>query len=582
MPNFNLTQNWVGYLQRSYEQIKQSVIAKLIVNNPEITDHTESNILILIVDIFAGIAEMLNLYIDRMAQEAFMGTAQRLSSVIKLAELVDYRPKASIPASVNLIFSTFTVSTGDPYSTLIQLIVPAGTQVKSTGNVYFVTTEDGVIPVGKSQVQIPALQYVATLGEYLGTADGTASQTLPMPDGYAHGSLRVLNFIDTITLVDSFGLSLYTDSHCVVSMGYDGLLYVTFGDNIQGSIPAYIGSPFYIDYWKTSGAKGNLPPNTITSIVSSLTSLPAGISWAVNNPGYAANGSDPETIEIVRKLAPRSIRTIYRAVTAQDYEDLALLSPGVGLAKARYCCGECVKIYIGPTTKGIASGYLLTSTQNYLKTKVMLGRCVKVLPAGITRIWIKIKVQPKYGVTQIVAQNSFATTIDDKLGYLSSKINKTINKSDIIAAIDNDPNMDYVDLLEMWAEPYARPVDITTTLNWVPAILTGSLVRNAWKLVYDSTLSQFNVYLNLILIGVAPVGTTFADIYGIMTFTINFGTYLNGNTWEFITYPTNSNITIDDNTIPIVDVSFLSDPYTGFYDLTILNSNTTESCNALC
>lgn len=581
MPNFNLTQNWVGYLQRSYEQIKQSIITKLIANNPEITDHTESNILILIVDIFAGIAEMLNLYIDRMAQEAFIGTAQRFSSVIKLAELVDYRPKASIPASVDLTFTT-TTGGGPIYNNLVQVVIPAGTQIKSTGGLYFVTTEDGIIPIGQSQVQIPALQYIAITGEIIGIADGTASQVVPLPDGYTQGSLVIINGPDTINLIETLGLAMGTDLVCVVKMGYDGLLYVQFGDGVQGAIPSSPTFPFYATYWKTEGVKGNIPPNTITFPVSVLPTLPSGKVWKVTNLNYASNGVDPETIEEVRLSAPRSIRTIYRAVTAQDYEDLALLIPGVGLAKARYCCGECVKIYLGPKSKGIASGYLLTSAYLYLCTKVMLGRCVKVFPAGITRVWLKLSIQPKYGITSEVAQSSFATTMDDKLGYLSSKINKQIHKSDIIAAIDNDPNIDYVDLIEMWAEPFARPSNTPTYLNWVPVILIGSVLRKPWKLIYDGTLSQFNIYLNNVLIGVIPTGIPFGDIYGIMTFTINPGPYLSGDTWEFITYPYNQNIDIDDNTIPLVDVSFVAYPYTGFYDLSIINSNTTESCNALC
>ena len=46
------------------------------------------------------------------------------------------------------------------------------------------------------------------------------------------------------------------------------------------------------------------------------------------------------------------------------------------------------------------------------------------------------------------------------------------------------------------------------------------------------------------------------DPNGIIVFTITgvVGDYTNGDSWEFTTYPYNSNIELDDNTIPIMDI----------------------------
>ena len=49
-----LTQNWVGYLDRSYEQIKRSCLKRLGTIAPEISDHSESNPFIIILPMFSG------------------------------------------------------------------------------------------------------------------------------------------------------------------------------------------------------------------------------------------------------------------------------------------------------------------------------------------------------------------------------------------------------------------------------------------------------------------------------------------------------------------------------------------------
>jgi hypothetical protein len=69
-----------------------------------------------------------------------------------------------------------------------------------------------------------------------------------------------------------------------------------------------------------------------------------------------------------------------------------------------------------------------------------------------------------------------------------------------------------------------------------------------------------------------------------MEFTINPATYINGDTWEFTTYPYGQNIVIDDNTIPIIDVDLITNPAypTGFYNLDVIKDTTTANCNPPC
>ena len=106
----NITNPWLNPYQRSYHQIKQQLITGLTSitdrnGNQLITDVSEGNILIILLSMFAAIAEVLHYYIDTKAREFFLGTARRYTSVQALGNLVGYYPKAAIAATVDLVLT---------------------------------------------------------------------------------------------------------------------------------------------------------------------------------------------------------------------------------------------------------------------------------------------------------------------------------------------------------------------------------------------------------------------------------------------------------------------------------------------
>ncbi len=183
---------WVGYLERSYASIKASVLTKLKTIAPEITDYSESNILVVIVSIFSGIAEMLNYYIDAMAREMFISTARKWDSVVKLTTLINYRIKASISASVDLEFTSVD-SNGDPVSLALgnSITIPINTVVTNSQGVSFLTTRAGVIPQGQFRTLIPSRQQSIVAKFNKTTSNGQANQQIALPTTYDDGTLYV-------------------------------------------------------------------------------------------------------------------------------------------------------------------------------------------------------------------------------------------------------------------------------------------------------------------------------------------------------------------------------------------------------
>jgi hypothetical protein len=104
---------------------------------------------------------------------------------------------------------------------------------------------------------------------------------------------------------------------------------VRFGDGANGLIPPCGADNLRLRYRTGGGSGGNRPAGTVTGM---LTTLPyvAGVT----NPLPAAGGADAETPQAVLERGPRLIRHRDRAVTREDFEDLALsASPGVARAR---------------------------------------------------------------------------------------------------------------------------------------------------------------------------------------------------------------------------------------------------------
>jgi hypothetical protein len=122
-------------------------------------------------------------------------------------------------------------------------------------------------------------------------------------------------------------LSSHFDSkEFVVEVENDGSAYLRFGDGTFGERPVP-GTDFHARYRVGNGVTGNIGPDSLHHLGSDdpavVSDLSNPVVTAVSNPLPASGGLDPETIEAVRQRAPYAFRVQNRAVTEQDYGDMA-------------------------------------------------------------------------------------------------------------------------------------------------------------------------------------------------------------------------------------------------------------------
>lgn len=548
-----LENQWVGYLDRSYKNIKNSLLKRLGATVPEVTDHSESNILVVIVSMFSGITEMLNYYIDNMAQEAFISTARKYSSMVKLTRLIDYRVKAGIPASVDI---TLTFVDPIPYKTgVTQFTIPGGTEFTTANGIKYITLEDTIVK-DNPIVKIPLSQKTFSDNILLGTTSGAIDQKFSLGEDYVHDSIILTIGGEVWERKDTLGRSGPTDKHYIVEVSEDRKAYVVFGDNINGKIP--VGNQqVYADYYTTKGSAGNVNANTITGYTFDFTQYLTDATVEATNELAAVAGTDYESIERIRRSAPLSLRTLDRAVTRQDFIDVTKLAPGVDKVALKFECGEKVQIYISPNDGGIAQSSLLSSTKNYVDERRTLNTRVSILPAGESKIYLKLDVTAKLRRNGIQTKSDITQALLEGFSYDKSDVNKPIRKSDIIALVDNLEKVDFLNLTEIYLIPYFRPVEHNNTLNKTFEVLKGSKEINHWEVRFFGG-TTFKLFKNLIYEADITIGTKYVDNDSNFSITISSGTYNSGDGWEFTTYPYNENIETDDFTVPVLKEENLS------------------------
>ncbi|MBM7116696.1 putative baseplate assembly protein [Archangium primigenium] len=106
---------------------------------------------------------------------------------------------------------------------------------------------------------------------------------------------------------------------------------VRFGDGLRGRIPPAGANNVRLTYRSGGGASGDVPAGTLTRLVTPLPSVAS-----VSQPEPATGGADGESPPQLAWRQARVLRHGGRAVTAEDYEDLAR-EASTTIARVRAC-----------------------------------------------------------------------------------------------------------------------------------------------------------------------------------------------------------------------------------------------------
>lgn len=466
-----ITNKWLNPYQRSYQQIKAKLVESLMgLKDPQgqklITDYSEGNILIIILSLFAAIAEVLHYYVDNMARETFLSTARRYDSVVKHGALVDYHARAAIAATVDVILSRSI--TGNSIGA--KLTIPQGTLFTDSSGNSWLSARDVIWYSNVTTCKVPIIQHERYTASALNnmvipTGDRVILNLGTLPNGkyYEQGSMSLQIGGETWVLVDTFAKSKPTDKHFMVSVDEALNPYIMFGDGTFGKKPAAGAKITNVVFYLTNGTQGNVKSNTITSVPSVIFSSITDAT--ISNAYDAGGGSNYENFTMLKEHIPLSVKTLGVAITKEDFESLAMLVDGVNKAKADYECGRKLTIYISPDGGAVASSELINRVYNLLSQRAPMTTWLKVKSAGKVQIILEMDVTGKKSYKTAEIQTQILTALYNAYSPEQAQIGGSVRVSDIYALIDNLSTVDYLHLTKFYIKPWPTTIYGNKELN---------------------------------------------------------------------------------------------------------------------
>ena len=382
-----------------------------------------------LLDLLAYNTYYNSFYLNMVASEAFLPTAQKRNSVVNLAKSLNYTPRSTSASSIS---GTITATvTGAPSS----ITIPKYTEFngKVDNSTFKFLTEDSITLYATDG-------YVGTVNLKEGS-NLTRRYTVNIADTEQRFLIPNPN-VDTTTIAVSV-LNSSTDSTSrtftqpdnlveiqTSSLVYfleeaeDGQFEIKFGDGIFG-VALDSGNIVVIEYIVTNGADANDVLNlTYNDSITNVTTI------AFRATDSSTGGSIRESISSIRFNAPKSYQAQNRVVTAEDYKTLLLKQPTVD--SVIVWGGEdndpptYGKVYIAVKP---SVGMALTSTEkNNLINTVIKPKKVLTVTTEIVDpeyIYLLVDITAKYNSdSTTLTEGSLTALIENVVtAYNSSEIN---------------------------------------------------------------------------------------------------------------------------------------------------------------
>lgn len=560
-----LTNPWIRSYQRSYQSIKAQLLEDLANikddnGNQLITDLSDGNILVIILSMFAAIAETLHFYIDNAAQESFLSTARKYDSVVKLGRLVDYHPKAATAARVDVRLNRNSSATGDVVT------IPKGTEFQDTAGNTWLSTRPVTLGAYVDHVNIPLIQHsfynldkLEGLSLSIDTTDDTKSVlsimiSLGSIDGglYEQGTLQLEIDGKPWVEVTSFAYSKEGDRHFMVETDDDGIPYIIFSNYVSS---ASIGERITkASCYITKGSSGNVAANSITNVPSIISSILE--SATIFNMEAAGGGTNYEDIQTLKQNIPLSIRTTGVAITKQDFIDRALLVSGVREVALEYECGKKMTLYVAAANGLIAAEDILESVRNQLKPSLPISTELTVKSVGKNLMVLDIEVIGKRGFTNDNINEEVMTALMTAYAPENSSIGSSVRISDIYALVDNCKSVDYLHLNKFYVTPWPKLIVGYGVMEFSTFRIEKVSIKTTYLIVMtgDNIYTLYSVTGGFIKKNIPISSTRIVDTNNQNTFTMALsGELRSGNKYQFTLSNTDTDYSEANYSVPVLE-----------------------------
>lgn len=241
---------------------------------------------------------------------------------------------------------------------------------------------------------------------------------------------------------------------------------ITFGDGRRGRVPP-ANAKIKTAYQRGGGPTGNVAAGSLTKLLNGSQDL------EISQPFPAFGGAAQESLIHAKARAVASLTDPQRAVTLQDFERLALATPGLPLGRAHALAdynpstlcmpvaGSVTVVILPrcPDPRPLPSPEMLSEVKCYLERRRTLTTEVHVVAPSYTTVAVHAQLHTIAGAntTKLIAQAR--AELDRFFHPLSGGPNETgwpfgrdVYRTEVMAILNSIPGVTYVDEVSFHTE----------------------------------------------------------------------------------------------------------------------------------
>ena len=421
-----------------------------------------SNINVLL-DILSYNSFLNTFYLNMVASEMFLDSAQLLNSVASHSKELNYVPRSAASSSANISFQIATTGISNP------LVLPAGTTfvgVNSNGTFNFQTSATTYYTSSNVSSNNVTTYNINNLLIYEGD---TVTDSFIM-DYTQQGQQFVLSNpnIDISSLIVTVYQTTSNSSNTgvvysqvnnlfnlngnstvyFVQAAQDGQYEILFGDGLLGYVPLN-SSLITANYRIASGNTADgISTFTLSFALGSYNGGSASMIGNINCTSNSTGGASQEDINSIKFNAPRYFATQERGVSSDDYSALVLANYGSDISDVTVYGGELltpkqygyVAICLKPSGSAIAPDYIKNQITTFLLNYSAIPTRIIITDPDYFYIGVTSNVSYSSTNTTLSAsdiQNEVLNTMEVYANTYLQSFNGNFRYSKFIAAIDD-------------------------------------------------------------------------------------------------------------------------------------------------
>ena len=229
---------------------------------------------------------------------------------------------------------------------------------------------------------------------------------------------------------------------------------ISFGDGRKGWVPPTGRDSVKCEYRLGGGVAGNVSASTLTVLKQSVAFV-----QGVTNPFPAQGGADPETIDEAKRRGTYAIKNRDRAITAEDYEQLALAaSRRVARAKCVQASDGSISLLLVPKAeredgdaRAVPSRDLIDRVASYIDKRRLITARVNVGKPKLVPVSLELTISLKAGATA----DRVKADVKDKVKHLLNPLKggpradgwpfgRAVGKADLYPVVEGVEGVDRI------------------------------------------------------------------------------------------------------------------------------------------